>query len=93
MMRRPSPRSVPIFLTPRIGAQIACGAGNHPRWAYARGMRNAAALALVVALGTGCAHKQLTNRQVGIGIGIAAIVVIIIYAASQSHCQDNGCNL
>jgi hypothetical protein len=92
-MRRPSPRSVPFLVTPRIGARIACGAGNSPRWAYARGMRNAAAFALVIALGTGCAHKQLTNRQVAIGIGVAAIVVIIIYAASQSHCLDNSCNL
>lgn len=47
--------------------------------------------ALVLGLAPGCAHHQLTNRQVAIGVGVAALAAIVIVAATASHCEENGC--
>lgn len=52
-------------------------------------------LTLALALGSsGCAHQQLTNRQVTYGvIGAAAVTLIVVMLVTQ--CDDTGddCNI
>ena len=46
------------------------------------------------ALSSGCAHQQLTNRQVAVGvIGAAAVVLIIVMLSTQCDQLDpNDCS-
>ena len=49
---------------------------------------------LALALGSaGCAHKQLTNRQVALGaVGIAAIVLLVVVMSTQCDNDFEDCN-
>lgn len=56
-------------------------------------MKRAIAFLLCAALAGGCAHKQLTNKQVAIGVGAVVGVALLLYLAiSQCHKGANFCD-
>lgn len=64
--------------------------GRMRRW-FA--MRSVMALTLSAALASGCAHKQLTNKQVAIGVGAVVGITLLVYLAiAQCNKGANFCD-
>jgi predicted PurR-regulated permease PerM len=47
------------------------------------------AFAVVLGSATGCAHQQLTNRQVAIGVGAAVLIGLVIFVLA-TKCDESG---
>jgi hypothetical protein len=69
-------------------------AGNRRRRSADQSGMKRTALVLALALGTsGCAHKQLTNKQVAVGVvSVAAVVGLVILLSIQCNDLTEQCN-